>query len=312
MASLTLTVTEAHQTLAAVVRGALPGASWNRARDLVKSGRVVVDGVRAADSAVRLAVGAVVTINPDGQELSKGVLPPEDIVYVDSDVVVVSKRAGLLSVPFDSKDRDTLVDITRAALRRQGKQGKKGFDPELGVVHRIDVDTTGLLLFTRNLAAKKELQQQFRVHSVHRRYLAIAHGVVRDGTVDTVLLSDRGDGIRGSYAHFRAPKGPPPADARQAVTHLRCVTALKGASLVECRLETGRQHQIRIHLSEGGHPLVGEKVYIRDYTGLRIPAQRPMLHAQELGFEHPRTGEHMRFSKDPPADFAELLATLRP
>src|SRR5213078_2897685 len=95
--------------------------------------------------------------------------------------------------------------------------------------------------------------------------------------IETDLILDRGDGLRGSYGHFRRPKGPPPGDARSAVTDVIPVEPLQGATLVECRLQTGRQHQIRIHLAELGHPLVGERVYIRDYEGVKIDSPRPML-----------------------------------
>ncbi|MDB4977503.1 MAG: Ribosomal large subunit pseudouridine synthase, partial [Myxococcaceae bacterium] len=214
---------------------------------------------------------------------------------------------------FEHGDRDTLIDITRATLRRS----KKGFDPELGIVHRIDIDTTGLLVFTRNLAAKKHLSAQFRAHTVHRRYVALAHGSVIGRTFDSTLIRDRGDGLRGSLGHFRAARGKPPEDAQRAITHVRLLERLleRGssapASLVECMLETGRQHQIRIHLSEAGSPLLGERVYIRDFRGPRIEAARPMLHARELGFEHPRTGRTMQFKLEPPEDFERLLASLR-
>jgi 23S rRNA pseudouridine1911/1915/1917 synthase len=178
-------------------------------------------------------------------------------------------------------------------------------------VHRLDKGTSGLLVFTRTVEAKKHLAQQFRVHSVDRRYLAIVHGHPRPGTHETHLVANRGDGIRGSYGVFRAPSGPPPKDARRAVTHVRVRERLSGAALVECRLETGRQHQIRIHLSEAGHMLAGENVYLRDHEGPRIAAPRPMLHAFRLGFVHPRTGTELRFDEPPPADFATLLAELR-
>jgi 23S rRNA pseudouridine1911/1915/1917 synthase len=291
-------------TLARLVREALSGTSWNRARDLCKTGRVAIDGRRALDPEARVALGARVSVDPEGQRMRRGVLPHESIVYVDADLVVVNKPAGLLSVPFDEGDRDTLIDLTRAALKRNGP---KGFDPELGIVHRIDIDTTGLLVFTRNLAAKRALAQQFRAHTVHRRYRALAYGNLREATYDSVFLRNRGDGLRGSYGLFRRPKGPPPEDAQHAITHVRPLEHFRDASLVECALETGRQHQIRIHLSEAGHPLIGERVYIRDYEGPRIAADRPMLHAAELGFEHPRDGRELSFQLEPPEDFAALL-----
>ena len=154
------------------------------------------------------------------------------------------------------------------------------------------------------------LAAQFRAHDVDRVYQAIAHGAVAAARVETDLVLDRGDGLRGSFGHFRRARGEPPREARHAVTMVTPVAQLAGATLVECRLETGRQHQIRIHLSELGHPLVGERVYIRDYTGVEIASPRPMLHARLLGFVHPRTGERVSFEREAPDDFREMLERL--
>ena len=308
MAAHRTTVDRADLTLARVVRESILGSSWNSARDLCRTGRVSVDGQTAVDPELRLRKGSVVEVDPVGRKLQKGALQEDRIVYLDNDVVVVNKPAGMLSVPFDKGDRDTLIDLTRVALR---KRNAARYDPELGIVHRIDIDTTGLLMFTRNLAAKRALQTQFRAHTVHRRYVALVHGELRARSFDSLLIRNRGDGLRGSYGKFRAPKGPPPEDAQRAVTHVRPLEALRGASLVECELETGRQHQIRIHLSEAGHPLLGERVYVRDYEGTLLPAPRPMLHARELGFVHPRTEREVRFEIEPPADFEAARNRLR-
>jgi 23S rRNA pseudouridine1911/1915/1917 synthase len=178
-------------------------------------------------------------------------------------------------------------------------------------VSRLDKDTTGLVVFARTLAAKRALARQLRAHTVTRRYLAIVHGEARDGRHETLLVPNRGDGLRGSWGRFRRARGDPPREARRAVTHVRVVERLRGATLVECRLETGRQHQIRIHLAEAGHPLVGERVYIRDYRGERIDAPRPMLHAETLGFTHPSTKERVELSRPPPPDFDAVLRRLR-
>jgi 23S rRNA pseudouridine1911/1915/1917 synthase len=306
--AVTVTVERPDLTLARVVREALGEVSWSRARELCRSGRVQIDERPATDPAQRVASGARVKVDPAAPRARKGVLPERALVHVDADVVVVNKPAGILSVPFEQGDRDTLIDVTRAAVRRRGT---RGFDPELGCVHRLDVDTTGLLMFTRNLAAKRVLAQQFREHSVHRRYVALVHGAPIGRTFDTVLVRDRGDGLRGSWGHFRRPRGKPPEDAQRAVTHVRVLERLAGAALVECQLETGRQHQIRIHLSEAGHPLLGERVYIRDFREPLIEAPRPMLHARELGFVHPRDAQRLWFEAQPPEDFLAALSALR-
>jgi 23S rRNA pseudouridine1911/1915/1917 synthase len=215
----------------------------------------------------------------------------------------------MLSVSDEAGNKDTLVDHARTLLRRMGGHGA---DARLGVVHRLDRETSGLMMFTRTAHAKRALATQFREHTIDRVYHAIAHGAVAAARVETYLLPDRGDGLRGSYGVFRRAKGDVPPDAKYAVTHVIPIAGLARATLVECRLETGRQHQIRVHLSELGHPLVGERVYIRDYAGPRIEAPRPMLHARTLGFAHPRTGERMRFERDPPDDFRAMVESLRP
>jgi 23S rRNA pseudouridine1911/1915/1917 synthase len=167
------------------------------------------------------------------------------------------------------------------------------------------------VVFTRTAEAKRKLAALFREHDMERVYHAIAHGVVGEMRIESDLLPDRGDGLRGSFGHYRHARGDPPPESRHAVTHVRPLEALAGATLVECRLETGRQHQIRIHLSEHGHPLLGERVYIRDYAGARIEAPRTMLHARTLGFTHPRSGKPLSFEREPPADFRAILDALR-
>jgi 23S rRNA pseudouridine1911/1915/1917 synthase len=214
----------------------------------------------------------------------------------------------MLSIPDEPGNRDSLDLHARTLLRRMGGRAE---DAPLGVVHRLDRDTSGLMLFTRSASALRLLAAQFRDHDVERAYQAIAHGSVAAAHVETDLILDRGDGLRGSYGHFRRPRGEPPSDARRAVTHITPIAELKGATLLECRLETGRQHQIRIHLSELGHPLVGERVYIRDYHGVKIESARPMLHARTLGFMHPRTAERVLFEREAPADFQAMLERLR-
>jgi len=167
-----------------------------------------------------------------------------------------------------------------------------------------------VIVFARNYATKRYLQELLRVHDVERRYLAIAHGQVAEQVCETHLIDDRGDGLRGSWGRYKREHGQPPKSAQRALTHLRPLSQLTAATLVECRLETGRQHQIRIHLSELGHPIVGERVYVRDYPGKLLEAPRPLLHAETLGFVHPRTQEKMLFQRPPPEDFTRTVERL--
>ncbi len=256
---------------------------------------------------MRIPPDAVVVVDQHAPKVEKGPLQRSAIVHYDRDVVVVDKPAGMLSVADEPGNKDTLVDHARTLLRRIDKGG---VDVPLGVVHRLDRDTSGLMMFTRTASAKRVLTEAFEAHDIERVYHAIAHGEVPAVRMETYLLLDRGDGLRGSFGHYRRAKGDPPPDARLAITHVKPITPLSGATLVECRLETGRQHQIRIHLAELGHPVVGEFVYIRDYRGAKIEAPRTMLHARTLGFAHPRTGKAMAFEREVPEDFRETVEAL--
>ncbi|HET7763573.1 MAG TPA: RluA family pseudouridine synthase [Burkholderiales bacterium] len=295
-------------TLAAIVRRQT-GAAWSRARELCAEGRVTVNGRRCLDSAMRVPPGAEVLVDEHAPKIRAGVLPESAIVFLDRDVVVVDKPAGMLSVAYEPRDKDTLVDCTRTLLRRTHG---RGFGTGLGVVHRLDKDTSGVMVFARTAEAKRVLAMRFRAHDIERVYHAIAHGAVPAQRIETHLVLDRGDGLRGSYGHFRRPRGGIPPEAKRSVTHVKPIVPLDGATLLECRLETGRQHQIRIHLSELGHPLVGERVYIREYAGPTIEATRTMLHARTLGFVHPRTGRRLSFEREAPEDFRAMIESLRP
>jgi len=294
-------------TIAAVVRQQT-GVAWSRARSLCIEGRVTIDGERCVDPAMRITPDMVVAVHPTAPRLVTGPLSRGAIVFHDREVVVVNKPAGMLSVADEAGNKDTLVDHVRTVLRRMAGGGA---DAKLGVVHRLDKETSGLIVFSRTAGAKRMLAAQFREHSVERVYHAIAHGAVAAARVDTFLVLDRGDGLRGSHAHWRSAQGGPPPGARRSVTHVRPIAELAGATLVECRLETGRQHQIRIHLAELGHPLVGERVYIRDYCGARIQAARPMLHARTLGFAHPGRAHRLVFECEAPDDFGAMMESLR-
>jgi 23S rRNA pseudouridine1911/1915/1917 synthase len=306
---LKITQEAAERTLADTVRRMLPETSWNQARELCRRGKVRRNGAIARDSALRVQCDDEIEIDLHAPRIREHVLPESAIVHLDPDVVVVDKPAGVLSVPYENGDKNTLIDRVRFLLRRM--QADHRASAELGAVQRLDKDTSGLIVFARTLAAKRHLQELLRSHSIERRYLAIAHGAVSACRSESQFVTNRGDGLRGSWGRFRRASGPIPRDAQRALTFIEPLLPLSAATLVECRLETGRQHQIRIHLSELGHPLVGERVYVRDFRGTFIEAPRPMLHAETLGFTHPRTGQELRFSQPPPEDFEHCLAALR-
>ncbi|MBM4059900.1 MAG: RluA family pseudouridine synthase [Planctomycetes bacterium] len=286
---------EAGGRLDRALKAGRPGCSWNDVRDLIARGKVAVGGARITDPGHELAPGAEVTIAMDQPRLPPATaVPPFDrgrVLHQDRDLIVVDKPAGLPTVPWGD-EQDTLDRRLQALL-----------DQPVRTVHRLDRDTSGAIVFARTKAAFTHLEHQLRRHAVHRRYLAVAHGEVHGGTIRTFLADDRGDGLRGSIANEKVGK--------EAITHVERVELLRGASLVRCRLETGRTHQIRIHLAESGHMLLGERGYVRDHRGPVLPAPRILLHAAELGFVHPLSDAPLRFSVPMPDDMAQVVAALR-
>jgi len=217
--------------------------------------------------------------------------------------VVAEKPPGVSSVPYEPRKKDeraTLMDAVRDEWR------KRGLPPGarvLHVVHRLDKDSSGLLVYARTRTAERALQMQFRKRQVSRVYLCLAHGRVESGTLEGRLVRNRGDGLRGS-----APRGRD--EGKLAVSHVRVLKRFERASLCEVRLETGRTHQIRIHLAESGHPLVGERVYIRDFQakgGRPIPSPRLMLHAASLAFDHPAEMRRVSIESGRTAEFLALV-----
>ncbi|MEA2600086.1 MAG: rRNA synthase [Acidobacteriota bacterium] len=315
--SLTISDEQAGATLAAVVRGMISGTSWSQAKEMCSGGRVLVDGVPATDPARRMSEGERIEVRIGGAGRREPAVT-DLVVHLDGEVAVVRKPAGILTVPFERDDRDTLVALARVAVRRIDAARGREASPTLRTVQRLDKETSGLVVFARSVPAQRHLQRQLAEHTVLRRYLAIVHGATEDAVYETQLVANRGDGLRGSLGVFRAVKGEATIaamEAREAITRVQVLERLPGATLVACELETGRQHQIRIHLAEAGHPLVGENVYIRDYLrdnrGPILPAPRPMLHATVLGFIHPRTEKVVRFEDPPPEDFKAVLKRLR-
>ncbi len=195
----------------------------------------------------------------------------------------------------------TLADLLPELLRKGPAR------PQVRAVHRLDKETSGLVVFARTPAAASHLGRQFRAHTIDRRYLALVRGKAKAGRIESYLVRDRGDGRRGST---RAP-----GQGERAVTHVRIVEDLGEFTLVECRLETGRTHQVRIHLGESGTPLCGERIYDRPPHGAPLPdtsgAKRPMLHAAHLGFEHPATGRRVAWDAALPEDMRQLRERLR-
>jgi 23S rRNA pseudouridine1911/1915/1917 synthase len=317
---------QAGATLAAVLRARLPGQSWSQVRRLVESRRVRVLGELFLDPARRLKEGDTVELLP------RPAPPPRQqeaiaLRHLDEHVVVVEKPSGLSTVrhplerawaPQRKALSPTLEDlvpglIARTSSRQGDKETRRQGDkerrhlPRLRVVHRLDKETSGLVVFARTVAAERGLGKQFHAHTVTRRYLAVVPGRVAPQRVATRLVRDRGDGRRGSTAEA--------GQGKEAVTHVDVVERLPGYTLLSCRLETGRTHQIRIHLAELGHPVCGDKVYCHRPDGSVVPdrsgAPRLALHAAELGFHHPLTREPLHWSMPLPPDLHGIVERLR-
>jgi 23S rRNA pseudouridine1911/1915/1917 synthase len=326
-------------TIAAALRQWLPGKSWSDVRRLLSSRHVTVSGNLCLDEGRRLKDEEVVKVLPH-----PAAAPPREedvrICFLDAHLVVVEKPAGMTTLrhpeerqwpkrrkqlqPTLDEMLPRVIEKKERGARRPHKPGRAGkkhvknrtalrLEPRkrppkrLRAVHRIDRETSGLMIFARTVDAERMLGLQFRAHSLHRVYLAVALGDVREQTFESYLVPDRGDGRRGSTPNRKIGK--------RAVTHVKPIERLNGYTLVECRLETGRTHQIRIHVSEAGHPLSGDKVYRGPYPGKPIPdesgAPRLALHAAELGFEHPITGEPLKFVMPLPPDMTRLIDRLR-
>jgi 23S rRNA pseudouridine1911/1915/1917 synthase len=302
-------------TLAAAIRAHMPGQSWSQVRKLIAGRRVRVGGELCLDPARRLNEGESVEV------MVRAAPKPRQhdaivIRFVDEHLVVVEKPAGLSTVRHPSERawsasrkavHPTLEDLVPGLIARQEGRSRKGVLPRLRVVQRLDKETSGLVVFARTVLAERSLGRQFKTHSATRQYLALIQGYLAPQRIVSRLVRDRGDRRRGSTAL--------PGVGKEAVTHVRVAERLPGFTLLSCNLETGRTHQIRIHLAELGHPICGEKVYNKKLGGAIIPdrsaAPRLALHACELGFTHPRTGASMHWTMPMAADLASLLEKLR-
>jgi 23S rRNA pseudouridine1911/1915/1917 synthase len=294
----------AGMTLAAALRERMPDKSWRQVRELCASGKVTVNGERVVDHAHRLAGGESLAMNMGKPDPRRRVERPGfRVVYEDGHLIVIEKPEGVSTVPYERKESGTALDLIREAWRRQGKRATV---TPLYTVHRIDKDTSGLVCFAKTKLAERGLHHIFKEHLAEREYTAVAQGQVRPGRIESQLIENRGDGLRGSSKGF--------GQGQRAVTEVDVVENLRGATLCRVRLQTGRTHQIRIHLSERGNPLVGETVYIRDLLrrgGKPIPSDRLLLHAATLGFDHPVTGERLHFAAPLPPEFVAMVAKLR-
>lgn len=276
------------------------GLSRSRIKALIDEGHVTVggNGVKAKQSVNPGDVVRVSVPDPEPVDLVPEEIPL-DVVYEDEDVMVVNKQRGLVVHPAAGHWSGTLV---HAVLDRVEDLEGVGGELRPGIVHRLDKDTTGLLVIAKNDRAMAALQDQIRTHTARRIYWALVHG-------NTMPDTGRVEAPIGRHPGDRKRMAVNTKQGREAVTHFTVLERFRGYALVECRLQTGRTHQIRVHMSFIGHPVVGDQVYGTRKAHLDMPGQA--LHARRLGFFHPSTNEWVEFEAPLPDDMAAALARLR-
>lgn len=294
------------RALAALV----PLLSRERIKTLISSGEVHSGGVAVRDpsSKARTGTAYALTIPEPREATAEAQDIPLEIVYEDDHLLVVDKPAGLVVHPAAGNFDGTLVNALLHHCR--GRLSGIGGVARPGIVHRIDKDTSGLLVVAKTDRAHEGLAKQFAAHSIERRYLAIANGIPNPttGTVDAPLA--RSAQNRKKVAIVEADRG------KRAVTHYRLLEALKDAALLECQLETGRTHQVRVHMASIGHALLGDPVYGRTRPAHRevlkeLGFNRQALHAAVIGFVHPVDRKNCRFESKIPEDMQRLFSILR-
>lgn len=277
-----------------------PDLSRRRARDVIEKGQVSVAGSVVTEAGFAVAADAAVEWDPNRKAMRRARLSLP-ILHADETILVLDKPAGLLAVPTAAgvEDEDTAFARVKEYARHLNPRR-----PYAGVVHRLDRDTSGALAFALAPDARDALRALFREHRMDRRYVALVRGapLVDEGTIDRPIAEAYESGRR----HVARPGEP----ARPAITHFRVRERFEGGALLDLRLETGRQHQIRLHLAHEGWPIVGDPVY--GTPGRGTPAAgRQMLHAALLAFEHPLTGAAVRAVSPLPDDFKRALGSMR-
>lgn len=280
-----------------VLAGRLTQFSRSKLQRWISNGLVLVNGQQIADK-YKVKIGDQVVVTPEGPHPID--LKPEDIpldiVYEDDDVLVVNKPQGMVVHPAPGHPDHTLVNALMYHSPLSTINGE--FRP--GIVHRIDKDTSGLLMVAKNDRAHQSLAAQLKAKTTKREYIALVHGRIKEekGTIDAPLGRSRKDRKKQAIV----------ANGRHAVTHFKVLERYRNYTLIKCRLETGRTHQIRVHLASIGHPLAGDPLYGPRKT---LPGRGQYLHARLLGFVHPTTGKEMVFTAPLPAYFQQMIAKLR-
>lgn len=277
------------------------GLTRSYLQKLLKSQLVEVDG-KAVKNSYRVSAGETVELEvPEAVEPEIEAEPiPLDILYEDKDIILINKPKGMVVHPAAGHYSQTLVNGLMYHCRGELSGINGVMRP--GIVHRIDMDTTGVLIICKNDFAHNSIAEQLKVHSITRKYYAIVHGVIGEdeGTVDAPI---------GRHPVDRKKMSINYKNGKHAVTHYRVLERFKQFTYVECQLETGRTHQIRVHMASLNHPLLGDSVYGPSKCPFKLQGQT--LHAGVLGIIHPRTGEYMEFSAPLPEYFENLLEKLR-
>ncbi|OBV11328.1 RluA family pseudouridine synthase [Erythrobacter dokdonensis] len=287
------------------------GMSRARVQALIDEGRVEIAGKPASSASLKVAAGTPfrIAVPPAAEAAAAPEDIPLTIAFEDEHLIVVDKPAGMVVHPAAGNRAGTLVNALLHHCR--GQLSGIGGVARPGIVHRIDKDTSGLLVIAKTDAAHEGLARQFAAHSVHRRYLAVCagHPSPSEGTIDARIGRSDADRKKMTVLPKNSSRG------KTAVTHYKVLERFDHAALIECRLETGRTHQVRVHCASIGHALVGDPVYGRTPKPLRpmlerLGFARQALHAAELGFVHPASDEYLRFRADLPQDMAELIDQL--
>lgn len=288
------------------------GLSRARVQALIDEGRVEIAGKPATSASMKVAEGTAfrITVPPAIDAAAAPEDIPLAIAFEDAHLIVVDKPAGLVVHPAAGNLTGTLVNALLHHCR--GELSGIGGVARPGIVHRIDKDTSGLLVVAKTDAAHEGLAAQFAAHSVHRRYVAVCagHPSPAEGTIDARIGRSDADRKKMTVLPNNSSRG------KSAITHYTVIERLAGAAVIECRLETGRTHQVRVHCASISHPLLGDPAYGRTPKSLRPVLDqtgfaRQALHAAELGFQHPVTQEMVQFRSDLPADMTELIDQLR-
>jgi 23S rRNA pseudouridine1911/1915/1917 synthase len=293
------------------------GISRTEAQRWIEAGGVTIDGERAEASDLVRAGARVeaIPLAPEPTDLEPDASVPMEILHVDDALVVLVKPAGVVVHPAPGAEHHTLVHglIARGLFHVEGDEPRSGRDRRPGIVHRLDKGTSGVMVVARTPEAREALKSQFAAHTIEREYVAICVGLAKTATHRTLHGRDPRDRKRFT-SRVRTGK--------TAVTHVFCMESLpRGAarpvaSLVRATLETGRTHQIRMHLAEAGTPVLGDPVYGKRAADPRVARVarelgHQALHARVLGFVHPTTQKRVHFESPPPADFARALEELR-